>query len=72
MNVVHRDVTPRNVMVDDEGQVKVIDFGISTPVATAPTGQGVFGSPGRTCRPEQMEEQGAHAQRPTSSRSPCC
>jgi serine/threonine protein kinase len=54
MNVVHRDVTPRNVMVDDEGQVKVIDFGISTPVATAPTGQGVFGSPGHM-PPEQME-----------------
>jgi serine/threonine protein kinase len=54
MNVVHRDVTPRNVMVDDEGQVKVIDFGISTPVATAPTGQGVFGSPGHM-PPEQMD-----------------
>jgi tRNA A-37 threonylcarbamoyl transferase component Bud32 len=54
MNVVHRDVTPRNVMVDDEGQVKVIDFGISAPVATAPTGQGVFGSPGHM-PPEQME-----------------
>jgi serine/threonine protein kinase len=54
MNVVHRDVTPRNVMVDEEGQVKVIDFGISTPVATAPTGQGVFGSPGHM-PPEQME-----------------
>ena len=40
MNVVHRDVTPRNVMVDEEGQVKVIDFGISTPVATAPSGDG--------------------------------
>jgi serine/threonine protein kinase len=53
-NVVHRDVTPRNVMVDDEGQVKVIDFGISAPVATAPSGQGVFGSPGHM-PPEQME-----------------
>src|SRR6185436_8301467 len=30
MNVVHRDVTPRNVMIDEEGQVKVIDFGIAT------------------------------------------
>ncbi len=53
MNVVHRDVTPRNVMVDYEGQVKVIDFGISSPVATAPTGQGVFGSPGHM-PPEQI------------------
>ncbi|HEY6463367.1 MAG TPA: serine/threonine-protein kinase, partial [Polyangiaceae bacterium] len=54
MNVVHRDVTPRNVMVDYEGQVKVIDFGISSPVATAPTGEGVFGSPGHM-PPEQMQ-----------------
>src|SRR5580692_5125911 len=54
MNVVRRDVTPRNVMVDEEGQVKVIDFGISAPVATAPSGQGVFGSPGHM-PPEQMD-----------------
>jgi serine/threonine-protein kinase len=54
MNVVHRDVTPRNVMVDEEGHVKVIDFGIAAPVATAPSGHGVFGSPGHM-PPEQME-----------------
>ena len=54
MNVVHRDVTPRNVMVDEEGQVKVIDFGIAAPVATAPSGHGIFGSPGHM-PPEQME-----------------
>jgi serine/threonine protein kinase len=54
MNVVHRDVTPRNVMVDEEGQVKVIDFGISAPVATTPAGHGVFGSPGHM-PPEQQE-----------------
>jgi serine/threonine-protein kinase len=53
MSVVHGDVTPRNVMVDEEGQVKVIDFGISAPVAVAPTGHGVFGSPGHM-PPEQM------------------
>src|SRR5580658_7781092 len=52
MNLVHRDVTPRNVMVDEEGQVKVIDFGIAAPVTTA-SGQGVFGSPGHM-PPEQM------------------
>ena len=60
MNVVHRDVTPRNVMVDEEGQVKVIDFGIAAPVATAPSGQGVFGSPGHM-PPEQMARQRADA-----------
>jgi eukaryotic-like serine/threonine-protein kinase len=54
MNVVHRDVTPRNVMVDEEGGVKVIDFGISAPVATAPSGAGVFGSPGHM-PPEQVD-----------------
>jgi serine/threonine-protein kinase len=54
MNVVHRDVTPRNVMVDEEGHVKVIDFGIAAPVATTPSGHGVFGSPGHM-PPEQME-----------------
>jgi serine/threonine-protein kinase len=53
MSVVHGDVTPRNVMVDEEGQVKVIDFGISAPVAVAPSGHGVFGSPGHM-PPEQM------------------
>src|SRR5580692_3916548 len=54
MNLVHRDVTPRNVMVDEEGHVKVIDFGIAAPVATTPSGHGVFGSPGHM-PPEQME-----------------
>jgi serine/threonine-protein kinase len=52
MHVVHRDITPRNVMVDEEGGVKVIDFGISTPVATTAEGAGVFGSPGHM-PPEQ-------------------
>lgn len=44
--IVHRDVTPRNVMIDDEGAVRVIDFGIAAPVQR-PAGRGeVFGSPG--------------------------
>src|SRR5260370_15669222 len=53
MNLVHRDVTPRNVMVDEEGQVKVIDFGIAAPVATAPSGDRFWGWPGHM-RAEQM------------------
>jgi eukaryotic-like serine/threonine-protein kinase len=49
--VVHRDMTPRNVMVDTEGQVKLIDFGIAAKALAI--GGGIFGSPGHM-PPEQM------------------
>jgi len=29
--VVHRDITPRNVIVDRSGQVRIVDFGIAAP-----------------------------------------
>lgn len=56
-SIVHRDVTPRNVMLDEEGAVRVIDFGIAAPV-TLPEEGGVkkgelFGSPGHM-PPEQI------------------
>jgi serine/threonine-protein kinase len=54
MQVVHRDITPRNVMVDEEGQVKLIDFGIAALVRGQNIKQQVFGSPGHMA-PEQME-----------------
>ncbi len=53
MQVVHRDITPRNVMVDEEGHVKLIDFGIAA-LAKKGLKQQVFGSPGHM-PPEQME-----------------
>ncbi len=45
--IVHRDVTPRNVLIDEEGAVRLIDFGIAAPVSVdgAPR-ERVYGSPG--------------------------
>jgi len=46
--IVHRDVTPRNVMVDDDGHVRLLDFGIAAPAgaaAAALPGE-IFGSHG--------------------------
>jgi len=53
--IIHRDVTPRNVLIDEEGAVRLIDFGIAAPAHAAALDsagalrQGtreVFGSPG--------------------------
>ena len=52
--IVHRDVTPRNVLLDDEGGVRLIDFGIAAPVEpTSGRAREVFGSPGHM-PPEQI------------------
>lgn len=50
--IVHRDVTPRNVMIDEEGAVRLIDFGIAAPVSEHGP-QEIFGSPGHM-PPEQL------------------
>lgn len=43
--LVHRDVTPRNVILDASGHVRLLDFGIAAPAEGAATGE-VFGSHG--------------------------
>jgi serine/threonine-protein kinase len=50
--LVHRDVTPRNIIVDASGHVRLFDFGIAAPAAGTGTGE-VFGSHGYMS-PEQL------------------
>lgn len=50
--IVHRDVTPRNIIVDAAGHARLLDFGIAARAEH--TGQGeLFGSPGYMA-PEQL------------------
>jgi len=52
--IVHRDVTPRNVLIDEEGAVRLIDFGIAAPAADSRLRRSeIFGSPGHM-PPEQL------------------
>ncbi|MEO8906297.1 MAG: protein kinase, partial [Polyangiaceae bacterium] len=55
VNIVHRDITPRNVLIDDEGAVRIIDFGIAAPVTSGGEAARteIFGSPGHM-PPEQL------------------
>jgi serine/threonine-protein kinase len=52
--VIHRDVTPRNVLIDEEGAVRLIDFGIAAPAYSG--AREIFGSPGHM-PPEQLTGQ---------------
>ena len=43
--IVHRDVTPRNVMIDGAGHCRLLDFGIAAPAEGEGEGE-LFGTPG--------------------------
>ncbi len=49
--ILHRDVTPRNLIVDDAGHVRLLDFGIAAALGSESE---AFGSPGYMS-PEQVE-----------------
>jgi eukaryotic-like serine/threonine-protein kinase len=54
--LVHRDITPGNVLVDQEGLVKVADFGIAKlTAATTMTGDGMLLGTAAYLAPEQAQ-----------------
>ncbi len=45
-SLVHRDVTPRNVMIDAHGHARLLDFGIAARLDAGESGDAIFGTPG--------------------------
>jgi serine/threonine-protein kinase len=56
MGVVHRDLKPQNVMVDEDGNARIMDFGIARSLeAKGITGAGVMIGTPEYMSPEQVE-----------------
>ncbi len=56
MGVVHRDLKPQNIMVDEDGNARIMDFGIARSLAAKGlTGAGVMIGTPEYMSPEQVE-----------------
>jgi len=56
LGVVHRDLKPQNIMVDEEGNARIMDFGIARSLETKGiTGAGVMIGTPEYMSPEQVE-----------------
>jgi serine/threonine protein kinase len=57
MKVIHRDIKPPNILIDNNGQIKLIDFGLSAIIESGKLQNTFCGSPAYTA-PEIV---GCHA-----------
>ena len=57
LGIVHRDLKPNNIMIDDNGNVRIMDFGIARTVR----GKGITGSGVMIGTPEYMSPEQAEA-----------
>jgi len=56
LGIVHRDLKPNNIMIDDNGNVRIMDFGIARSLkAKSMTGPGVMIGTPEYMAPEQVE-----------------
>lgn len=55
--LVHRDVKPRNVMIEADGRVRLVDFGFVAPVAAIEDSAGTprYASPEQVSRPASVD-----------------
>jgi beta-lactam-binding protein with PASTA domain/predicted Ser/Thr protein kinase len=60
-SIVHRDLKPHNVIIDEEGRVKVTDFGIARAGASEITQTGSIMGTARYLSPEQAQGQAVGA-----------
>jgi serine/threonine-protein kinase len=57
LGIVHRDLKPSNIMIDDNGNARIMDFGIARPLK----GKGITGSGIMIGTPEYMSPEQAEA-----------
>lgn len=61
-NVLHRDMKPANILVNEDCSVKICDFGLARSIAGIETGQMILGSSKRFKDDQDTEMKGESAQ----------